>query len=462
MPGVPTGRACEGCRKQKKKCDEKKPACSRCLRLNIPCIGSGERRFKFKEERRFTKSPETDNDRQIITKQEARGFAATAAAVSAAERAARTVFLPPSNELTFLTSVFVQTLKPSTDLRYNLVWNYGGFLAEVPQRLGTNEALDASVYAVCAAHSSFCLYKDISVEALTKYSHALRMLRVCLDDPVKASTPETLCAVLMLLICQAFIGTGGSSFTGHCEGAAKILKARQYTAPQNDFEAKLVLSLRGPVLFEALWNDRIDLTPNEWESLVGSHYDSHIPEGRLLFMFSRVPCFMQRARSALNQCDISALSEEIRPIYEASQDIVDTMQSNYDEVNAIPAHSRSRFLHANHQRIYSLGLVIVTVFNCMLKALDPRNLRYKSESVDLVNKILILCDESHDYRPLGASCNILALMTAWVANTDPITKCVIEAALADYQSDYPVRTLEGMSESLRIINSQLGLFALTT
>jgi hypothetical protein len=169
--------------------------------LNISCVGSGERRFKFKEERRFTKSPETDDERKIILKQESPDYP-VAAALLAAGRAARTIFLPPSNELTFLTSVFVQTLKPSTDLRYNLVWNYGGFLAEVPQRLGTNEALDASVYAVCAAHSSFCVYKDISVEALTKYSHALRMLRVCLDDPVKASTPETLCAVMMLLICQ--------------------------------------------------------------------------------------------------------------------------------------------------------------------------------------------------------------------------------------------------------------------
>jgi hypothetical protein len=171
---------------------------------------------------------------------------------------------------------------------------------------------------------------------------------------------------------------------------------------------------------------------------------------------------MQRARSARTQYEISALFEEIKPIYEASNEIVDMMQSNYDEVNAIPAHSRSRYLHANYQRIYSLGLVIVTVFNCMLKALDPGNLRYKSESADLVNKILILSDESHDYRPLGASCNILALMTAWVANTDPITKCVIEAAIADYQSDYPDRTLEGMSESLRIIDSQLRLFALIT
>lgn len=180
-----------------------------------------------------------------------------------------------------------------------------------------------------------------------------------------------------------------------------------------------------------------------------------------MLMFSCVPCLMQRARVAKTEYDISALFEEVRPIYEASKEIVDIMRSNYDEVNAIPAHSRSRFLHANHQRIYSLGLVIVTVFNCMLKALDPGNLRYESESVDLVNRILTLCDESHEYRPLGASVNILALMTAWVANKDPITKCVIEAALADYQSDYPVRTLEGMSESLRIIDSQLNLFALT-
>lgn len=177
-----------------------------------------------------------------------------------------------------------------------------------------------------------------------------------------------------------------------------------------------------------------------------------------MFMFSRVPCFMQRARSALDEYEISALFEEIKPIYETSREIVNIMQSNYDEVNAIPTQNRSRFLHANHQRIYSLGLVIVTVFNCMLKALDPGNNKYKSESVDLVNQIIVLCDESHDYRPLGASCNILALMAAWVANTDPVMRCVIEAAIADYQSDYPARTLEGMSESLRIIDRQLKLF----
>ncbi|KAF4764689.1 hypothetical protein HAV15_001720 [Penicillium sp. str.  len=50
MPGVPTGRACDACRKQKKKCDEKQPACGRCLRLKVSCVGSGQQRFKFKQQ----------------------------------------------------------------------------------------------------------------------------------------------------------------------------------------------------------------------------------------------------------------------------------------------------------------------------------------------------------------------------------------------------------------------------
>jgi hypothetical protein len=37
-------------------------------------------------------------------------------------------------------------------------------------------------------------------------------------------------------------------WTGHCEGAAHLLKARQYQQPQDDFEYKLLLSLRGPVV----------------------------------------------------------------------------------------------------------------------------------------------------------------------------------------------------------------------
>ncbi|KGO38063.1 hypothetical protein PEXP_080790 [Penicillium expansum] len=55
MPGVPSSRACDACRQQKKKCDESNPKCSRCTRLQIPCINNGARRFKF-QELKFTPS----------------------------------------------------------------------------------------------------------------------------------------------------------------------------------------------------------------------------------------------------------------------------------------------------------------------------------------------------------------------------------------------------------------------
>ncbi|EEA20345.1 hypothetical protein EYB25_007858 [Talaromyces marneffei] len=49
MPGVPTSRGCDACRKQKKKCDAPKPPtkCPRCTRLKIPCTGYGVQRYKF-------------------------------------------------------------------------------------------------------------------------------------------------------------------------------------------------------------------------------------------------------------------------------------------------------------------------------------------------------------------------------------------------------------------------------
>lgn len=120
----------------------------------------------------------------------------------------------------------------------------------MPRRLGTNEALDRAVDAVTSAHTDFCTRKHGSVQALTKYSAALRTLRVYLDDPVHAQETNTLAAVMILLICQSIMGqtTKGQWWSGHAEGAMQILKARKEFGPRNDFEAKIYMSLRGSVV----------------------------------------------------------------------------------------------------------------------------------------------------------------------------------------------------------------------
>lgn len=93
-------------------------------------------------------------------------------------------------------------MKPETSWRFNIAYAYGGFVTLIPQRLGRNAALDASVSALTEAHSDFCNAQPASRSVLSKYSQALTKLRVCLNDPQVATQSETLCSVMLLLITQ--------------------------------------------------------------------------------------------------------------------------------------------------------------------------------------------------------------------------------------------------------------------
>lgn len=161
------------------KCDQKKPKCSRCSRLGIDCIGAGQRRYKF-----------ITNHDQI----------AVAAKDDMHTSASITVLHHSPTDL--LVASMIDTMKPSTDLRYNLAWSFGPFLEHVPQRLGTNTALDAAVQVIIAAHANHCAHRKNLPDVLVKYSRALTQLRLSLDDALIAQSPETLCAVMLLLLCQ--------------------------------------------------------------------------------------------------------------------------------------------------------------------------------------------------------------------------------------------------------------------
>lgn len=107
--------------------------------------------------------------------------------------------------MTVLTSALIDRVKLSsdTDLRFSLTWAYGGYLSAIPQRLGTNKALDAAAHALMSSHARFITRQPtVTADALSKYSHALIVLRECLDDPVVACSASTLCAVYLLMLCQ--------------------------------------------------------------------------------------------------------------------------------------------------------------------------------------------------------------------------------------------------------------------
>ena len=109
----------------------------------------------------------------------------------------------PTNEHTYRVSTFIDMLNPARGVRYNIAWSYGDYLFEIPNRLGRSEALDAAADALVAACERFSSSKlNRTSSFLEKYVEAVRTLRVCLDDHMQATSVETLCAVMLLLICQ--------------------------------------------------------------------------------------------------------------------------------------------------------------------------------------------------------------------------------------------------------------------
>jgi hypothetical protein len=105
----------------------------------------------------------------------------------------------PNNELDSVTDGFLSAIAV-TDIRFDLSI-YGAFLEDIPRRLGRNEALDAAVQALTTALPSVRSHQ-YSTNMYKTYMGALRQLRYCLSDPEKAASPETLCAVYLIMICQ--------------------------------------------------------------------------------------------------------------------------------------------------------------------------------------------------------------------------------------------------------------------
>lgn len=157
-------------------------------------MGAGQQRYKFKESR-----PAKRTDSDSSTEQQSSG--------NATPDPSKSLSRSPSNEVSTLAAALVQAVKPETSWRFNIAYTYGGFISMIPQRLGRNPALDASVSALTEAHSEFCSARPASRLVLGKYSEALTKLRMCLNDPQIAVQSETLCSVMLLLITQVSMGT---------------------------------------------------------------------------------------------------------------------------------------------------------------------------------------------------------------------------------------------------------------
>ena len=82
----------------------------------------------------------------------------------------------------------------------------GSFFQFIPARLGRNEALDDAVSCLCAIYrgnpaTPYSMHK----ETCKSYIKALSSLRACLKDDGIQTEAETLCASIVLQICEACV-----------------------------------------------------------------------------------------------------------------------------------------------------------------------------------------------------------------------------------------------------------------
>ena len=163
--------------------------------MKTACKGYGQVNYKFQDEGKKFLSRDKRVPRGEIE--------------PATDQIALTPHLPrtPVNAVSRLSSAFIGSVSPTIDIKYQLLWNFGPYLVEVPRRLGFNPALDAASDALVAAHTNFCSHGRFAPQygLMLKYSRALSALRGALNDPDTAQTPETLCAIMILMIVQ--VGT---------------------------------------------------------------------------------------------------------------------------------------------------------------------------------------------------------------------------------------------------------------
>ncbi|KAJ5095007.1 hypothetical protein N7532_007298 [Penicillium argentinense] len=420
MPGVPSSKGCDACRKVKKKCDELQP-CTRCRRLQVSCIGSGQQRFKFKN----AESNPISGQKAV---KRSRAIVPSARAMASIEIAVQI----PNNEL---ASSLIGTLN-ITDIRYALEY-YGYFLKDIPRRLGSSVALDAAVKALVTAYPYFHA-RDFPPDALLHYGRSLRALRESLNDPSEARSANTLCAVYIITICQSWLGKYDDQLSSHGEAIAHLLKMADLSQIRSNFERDIIITLTVPVILEAIVNPRIKMDAKFFQLVSDLTQSTQLPpNNRIPRSTTKLPTIAKFPQWIRN-----LTSEDIPEIASAYLRIRNDAHQMREYLDQWPVTERCVFSslfvmqRSRYQAGYTILITLGLMLNSLLRAFDPGNDVLLMEATFYCDEIVLEAELASCYRPLGAAYIALCLVVAWAAAEYPQQITRIDTILADYQTDF--------------------------
>ncbi|KAM3420246.1 hypothetical protein BST61_g3535 [Cercospora zeina] len=393
MPGVPRSNACDACLKQKKKCDQNKPRCSRCERLRIPCAGAGVQRYKF-----FVVNGK-------------RGSGATRLTVSHTTGPSNSITATPQNAATSLVMELVDKISID-DVRYDLCFTYGPILKEIPKRLGENAVLDASVSALMATMSDLATRRNTN-ERYKRFGNALSALRTSLQDPITAYSSMNLCAIFIIWICQGWVGGDQTRVSGHSAGVLKFLSRSPIRHSSDVFDRTVLVTMLGPVMFEAAYDPTLRLAPWMEEMLLGRQTETGMASSCLL----QLTDMMKYDRGRLPSIELH-YGAILAKCHEA--------EKKHSNLESLDYSSASQRLRSAIKAGCAINCGIAITLNGILLAYNPDDAGLYSASKWLHSQIVRMTAGAHQFFPLGAGWVPITLEFAWAAQKDLTRRATIE------------------------------------
>ncbi|KAE9366811.1 hypothetical protein N431DRAFT_495200 [Stipitochalara longipes BDJ] len=261
MVGVVTKNRCDNCRKRKKKCDEKKPACSQCLVSGWTCPGYNTP-WKFIDE--TTQLAKHYANRKYVYD-----------VIDLELEAAHRRDLGPGIELdaqwepsyrmrndlaVMCTNLYVPRHIDPNPLGTALIFCMGSkveglliplhlvgsFFDFIPARMGFNNALDDVVSCLCSIYSrKLSTPYGYQRDVYQSYIKALASLRVCLEDPGLRMKSETLCASILLQMCELIVNIDRGEWSQLARGTHALMESRGPSRYKNPFDLALLESQLG-------------------------------------------------------------------------------------------------------------------------------------------------------------------------------------------------------------------------
>lgn len=191
-------------------------------------------------------------------------------------------------------------------------------------------------------------------------------------------------------------------------------------------------------MVEALTNDTIIFSPDEYRELVENELEGGLVEGKWLKLQARLPDLMRRGKAALKErhfsnpgrlklvLEMHSLREELKVNIQAIRDRLQGLNNSPITPNLVP--------HYHCLYIKSLAMAAGTgiVMNCILNALVGDDISNVNESSQWSEEIIQLGQIATQYAPLGSLAMLIALRFAWLGAEDANARTKTVALLQHY------------------------------